>query len=203
MTISSADIAATGIAAQKKDLRLEMKARRALLNESDRARAAWILNDLLGDWLRAHAATRAATHDKTRVAIYLARPSEISLDALASELIQRDAIVCAPRVDVENTRMSFHRLADLDATTRGPWGVREPPDGELVRPEIALVPGLAFDQNGGRLGTGGGWYDRVLAEIPVKIGVCFGEQIVAKVPIEAHDIQMNWLASDAGLQPIS
>jgi len=77
--------------------------------------------------------------------------------------------------------------------------VREPIYDEAVRPEIALVPGLAFDRHGRRLGTGGGWYDRVLAEIPIKIGVGFGWQIVDEVPVEAHDIRVNWLASDAGL----
>ena len=176
------------IAAQKRDLRLEMKARRALLNESDRARASWLLCDSLSQWLLAR--------PETRIAIYLARPFEIGLDALARELMGAGKIVCAPRLDVENERMRFYRLTDLDATTLGPWGVREPIGDEIVQPELAIVPGLAFDESGRRLGTGGGWYDRVLADIPLKIGVVFSGQIVERVPTETHDIAMNRVASE-------
>ena len=77
--------------------------------------------------------------------------------------------------------------------------MREPTSGEIVIPELALVPGLAFDQNGRRLGTGGGWYDRVLNAIPLKIGATFGGQIVKAVPVEAHDIKMDWVASESGI----
>ncbi len=179
------------IAARKAHLRLEMKARRALLDESARARAAWLLGDILEDWLR--------TRTESRIAIYLARPFEICLDTVGRELLRAGKTVCAPRVDVAAGRMSFWRLNDIDATESGAWGVREPISDEIVAPELAIVPGLAFDQIGNRLGTGGGWYDRVLADIPVKIGVTFGGQIVERVPVEAHDIGMDWVASEMGL----
>ena len=179
------------ISIQKARLRLEMKARRAMLGESRRARAAWLLHNSLSEWL--------CQRDETRIAIYLARSFELDLDALARELIGAGKTVCAPRVDVENNRMRFFRLSELEATARGPWGVREPVSDEIVRPEIVFVPGLAFDPEGRRLGTGGGWYDRVLADIPLKFGVTFGAQIVDKVPVESHDIRMDWVASDEKL----
>lgn len=184
MTLSPADVAE-----RKAQMRLEMKARRALLNESARARASWLLCDALNDWLR--------NRTETRIAIYLARPFEISLDTLARGLIKAGKTVCAPRVDVENGRMRFHRLNDIDETTRGPWGVREPITDEIVRPELVFAPGSAFDEEGRRLGTGGGWYDRVLADIPLKVGVVFDGQIVDEVPIEPHDIRMDWVASES------
>ena len=162
-----------------------------MLDESARARAAWLLCGALGDWL--------CHRPETRIAIYLARSFEINLDALARELMGAGKIVCAPRVDIENSQMRFFRLDDLDAATRGPWGVREPVSPEIVRPEIVFAPGLAFDPKGRRLGTGGGWYDRVLAEIPLKFGVTFGGQIVDEVPVESHDIHMDWVASEVGL----
>ena len=192
MTLSLADTGAD-IALQKAQMRLEMKARRALLNERERARASWLLCDSLLDWMQ--------NRSETRVAIYLARPFEINLDALACQLHRAGVIVCAPRPDVENERMSFYRLDDVEATARGPWGVREPLSDEIVQPELVFAPGLAFDSSGRRLGTGGGWYDRVLSDIALKVGVVFGGQIVDEVPIETHDIRMNWVASDRGIFP--
>ncbi len=186
MTLSPADISR-----QKAELRREMKSYRAQLGEQERARASQKLCDILSNWLR--------TRDENRIAIYLALPTEINLDALGAELIERDKIVCAPRLDTATGTMCFARLPDLDAVTRGAYGVREPVASEIVRPQLALVPALAFDQTGGRLGMGGGWYDRALSDISVKVGVGFGAQIVANVPVEAHDIKMDWLASETGL----
>lgn len=179
------------IARQKADLRRAMKSRRAQFSESERARAPQNLCDILSNWLQ--------SRPENRIAIYLALPAEINLDALASELIGAGKIVCAPRVDAATGTMCFARLPNLNAVRRGAYSVREPIVDEIVRPELALVPGLAFDKFGGRLGMGGGWYDRVLADIPVKVGVGFNGQIVENVPVEAHDINMDWVASENGL----
>jgi 5-formyltetrahydrofolate cyclo-ligase len=78
----------------------------------------------------------------------------------------------------------------------GQFGIREPVEG---RPEIALnrldfvlVPGIAFDLQGRRLGRGKGYYDRLLAEVRGKTcGVAFDEQIVDEIPVEPHDIHVN------------
>ena len=168
-----------------------MKTHRANLSATQRARASQIVCEILADWLQNRA--------ETRIAIYLATPLELDLDALAAELIRRDKIVCAPRPNAATSTMNFVRLLDLNAVTRGAWGVRAPIADEIVRPEIVLVPGLAFDWRGCRLGMGGGWYDRVLSEIPVNVGVCFGGQIVGEVPVESHDVRMDWMASELGL----
>ena len=174
---------------QKAHLRAEMKARRALLNETERARAAWLLCDHLSVWLQ--------SRPERSVAVFLSRPSEICLDALARELLRADYLVAAPRLEMGSGQMRFWQLDDVDATQSGPWGVREPVSDREVQPEIVLVPGLAFDHLGHRLGTGGGWYDRVLNENHVKIGVGFAAQILDCVPVEAHDVAMNFVASNA------
>ena len=161
------------------------------LGAIERERASQTVCEILGDWLQSRA--------ETRIAIYLALPHEMNLDALTAQLLRSRKIVCAPRLDAATGTLWFARLPDLSAVTRGAFGVREPISDQAIQPEIALVPGLAFDQCGNRLGMGGGWYDRVLAQIPVKIGVCFRGQIAGEVPVEAHDIPMNWLASDLGL----
>ena len=177
------------IALQKKHLRREMKARREMLDEAGRARASWRACDALLAWLE--------TRPKRSVAVFLNRPFEICLDALARELLRQNYVVAAPRLDVEKGEMKFWRLPDLDAVRSGPWNVREPVSDEEVAPAIVLAPGLAFSECGHRLGTGGGWYDRSLNESQLKVGVGFAAQIVAQVPVEAHDVRMDWVASDA------
>lgn len=70
-------------------------------------------------------------------------------------------------------------------------------DAQLVKPDVLVIPGLAFDRTGSRLGRGKGFYDRYLENFQgVKIGVCFKEQIVSTVPCEKHDVVMNYIISD-------
>ena len=183
------------ISARKARLRLQMRAHRAHLTPAERERASRLVCQNLRDWLR----TRAGIRSQNKIAVYLSLPDEISLDTLCRELLNRGYIVCAPRVDRVAGTMQFYRLARWDAISRGAYNVREPLGDEIVRPDLALVPGLAFDRDGHRLGRGGGWYDRALSAIPVKVGVGFRGQRAEEVPVEAHDVKMDWLASDAGL----
>jgi 5-formyltetrahydrofolate cyclo-ligase len=65
-----------------------------------------------------------------------------------------------------------------------------------------IVPGLAFTAAGERLGQGGGWYDRFLAHVRddcVTVGVCFTDQVLDRVPTEAHDVRVDHVVTDAGV----
>lgn len=75
-------------------------------------------------------------------------------------------------------------------------------DVEPSWPDAVIVPGLAFTAAGDRLGQGGGWYDRFLSTVRTDctmIGVCFAEQIVGALPVEAHDIVMDHVVTDQGV----
>jgi 5-formyltetrahydrofolate cyclo-ligase len=64
----------------------------------------------------------------------------------------------------------------------------------LKRLDLALAPGLGFDESGRRLGRGQGYYDRLLAEIiGAKCGVAFDEQVVGQLPAQEHDVSMNFI----------
>jgi 5-formyltetrahydrofolate cyclo-ligase len=78
------------------------------------------------------------------------------------------------------------------------------PEGDVdpTWPDVVVVPGLAYTAAGDRLGQGGGWYDRFLAEVRpdcISIGVCFVEQIVESLPVESHDIVVDHVVTDAGV----
>lgn len=91
---------------------------------------------------------------------------------------------------------------------RHPYGFDQPaagspavPDGELA---VVLVPGLAFDRRGGRLGHGQGWYDRFLARLDpgvLRVGIT-GGYVVAELPTEPHDVGMTHLAGPFGVLPV-
>jgi 5-formyltetrahydrofolate cyclo-ligase len=75
-------------------------------------------------------------------------------------------------------------------------------DVDPTWPDVVIVPGLAFTAAGDRLGQGGGWYDRFLSEVRpdcVSIGVCFAEQLVDVLPVEAHDVTMDHVVTDRGV----
>lgn len=139
-----------------------------------------------------------------RVAAYGALSREPSTDALLSALLDRGVSVSLPLVEGEG--VSLRRIARLeDVRVSGgmpgpaPWCVEEVDPQGL---DLILVPGLAFDRQGYRLGRGGGHYDRLLAQVRedcVRVGVCLRGQLVDSVPTEAWDQRVHWIASELGL----
>ena len=104
---------------------------------------------------------------------------------------------------VAGERLCFFAGGGLD---RGLSGVREPVGGAPAPPpDLILVPGLAFDRRGGRLGRGGGMYDRFLAGVTAAgvptIGVGFACQLVPEVPRERHDVPLDAVVTEAGFFP--
>ena len=120
-------------------------------------------------------------------------------------------VVGLPRVS--GVHLRFHRVSGgLDDLQPGYRGLAEPTAGapplsldRLPEATVLLVPGAAFDRAGGRLGWGGGYYDRALAEVrraagPVLlVGVCFAEQIVDRVPRAAHDQPVDVVVTEAAI----
>lgn len=127
------------------------------------------------------------------VAVYLASSDEINLDPAVRTFLERAQTVAAPRWTGETYTLA--RITDLSpaALRRGPMGIREPVADERIAPEevaLWIVPGLAFTRAGGRLGYGGGWYDRFLAAAAPAAsawGVAYPFQLVEALPLEAHD----------------
>lgn len=142
---------------------------------------------------------RRFTDSPDVVLAYLALPDEPDLDDLIRRRIAAGLPVAAPAVDWQNGAMRPALIDSLDhGIVRHRHGVREPtgPPVQLSDLGCVLAPGLAFDPAGGRLGRGGGFYDRFLARArsegnPLVIGVAFDEQIMPVVPMEEHDAVMD------------
>ncbi len=111
-------------------------------------------------------------------------------------------LLSLPRVEAGSIAMHLVRSPyELDP---GKFGILEP---SIQAPasegpwDLILVPGLAFDRCGGRLGRGRGYYDRFLAQHPetVRVGICFDEQVVQELPLEPHDLRLNALVTPSGI----
>ncbi|MEE2906784.1 MAG: 5-formyltetrahydrofolate cyclo-ligase [Planctomycetota bacterium] len=135
-----------------------------------------------------------ATQDVTGIVMaFLPLPDEIDLEPYLQQRLP--AGVAVPMVDWNTKQMHPGLLEGLgpEDLTSGPHGVRTPVRDvpvDLKDIEVLLVPGLAFDHEGRRLGRGGGFYDRLLPGLPDRtrtIGVCFDEQIMDAIPMESWD----------------
>lgn len=111
-----------------------------------------------------------------------------------------------PRVTMEQPRLRFHRVASPDDLRVGAYGILEPraecPEVAAEEVDLFLIPGLAFDRTGGRLGYGGGYYDEVGALVrrhgrAAMFGFGFDFQIVDSCPMGPDDVTIDGIVTDA------
>lgn len=125
---------------------------------------------------------------------------EIDVRALLLALVGRGNVVALPVTPARGTGLSFRRWRPGVPLIAGRFGTREPGRGEAVQPTLLLVPLLAFDRQGRRLGYGGGYYDRTLIGTAlITIGCGFVLQEVDRVPTETHDRVLDAVATEGGL----
>jgi 5-formyltetrahydrofolate cyclo-ligase len=137
----------------------------------------------------------------TVVGGYHALPDEADPALLLERLVELGCHIAYPRVAGKGLPLEFHRVPDGEMLTPGAFGVHEPLDTwPRVAPGLLLVPLLAFDAEGARLGYGGGFYDRTIALLQVPaIGIAYAGQQVAALPHEIHDAKLDAVLSERGL----
>lgn len=125
---------------------------------------------------------------------YYALPDEVDTHALLDELVAAGKTVLLPKV-LDATTMELRCYQGPQDLREGAYHIMEPtgaPFTDESRIDIALIPGLAFDAQGHRLGRGKGYYDRFLSAFKgTTIGVCFDFQKVVEVPVDAHDVSVD------------
>jgi 5-formyltetrahydrofolate cyclo-ligase len=140
------------------------------------------------------------------VTAYVAMAGEVDPRGVVSEFVGRGMQVLLPRHDAVTGGYEMVAVENWDQQVRpGRFGIGEPvPELPAVPFEVLkgpgvlwLVPGLAFDRHGNRLGRGGGFYDRLLADAAgVKIGLAFSCQIQEEVPALPHDVRLDWIVTE-------
>ena len=139
---------------------------------------------------------RARLKSAKRIALYRATGGEVPCDGLAKAFMKKGKICCFPRIEGDD--MVFCDCSELDEKffASGAFGIREPVASlAAVDPEtidIVVLPAVAYNEEGTRLGQGKGYYDRFYAGIkgkkPLLLGVCYDFQISSAIPVEEHDI---------------
>ena len=185
--------------ADKKALRAWARRQRAEFLSQDVA----VLDEVstrLSDAFLALIAERSWIH----IAVFIPQPGEPDIWTPSQRLIAKQAArVYAPRMMPEN-QLDLVMITNTTALVRGPFGVVEPPLesnalADLTTLDAIFIPGLAFSKDGGRLGFGGGWYDRLLARIPdktIKIGVCWNELLIDSVPMDTLDVRVDGILTE-------
>lgn len=126
------------------------------------------------------------------VALYQALRNEIETTALWEALRPGGRRILFPRIVAGTRVLAFAPVDDPAELVVGALGVSQPPAGSdvpLEEIDVFVVPALAFDTGGRRLGRGGGYYDATLSAAPgaFRIGPCLDEQLLDRIPAEAHD----------------
>jgi 5-formyltetrahydrofolate cyclo-ligase len=139
---------------------------------------------------------------------FLSLPEEPHLRELFEAGVRDRKRLAFPRADWATNEMDPALVRDFDReVVSARHGIREPAAAceaaDLAKIDLVLVPGLAFDPQGHRLGRGGGFYDRFLARTELRatlVGICFEVQIAKEIPVETRDIPVEFLATETGLR---
>jgi 5-formyltetrahydrofolate cyclo-ligase len=186
---------------QKQALRARVKAWRAGLTAESKARAGAAVAEL---GLRFLGANSLGPNSAATVAGFAPLADEFRLWPLLRRLNSERVALALPVMQGKGEPLLFRAWRPGDATAAGVWGIAEPtPDKPVVTPQILLVPLLAFDRKGWRLGYGGGFYDRTLrglraARPIVAVGIGYDEQCVDAVPHLDYDERLDWVLTPSG-----
>jgi len=177
----------------KVKLRKEILARRKALSKEERKALS---RKILQHFLESPFFSKART-----IFLYASFGSEVETFELIGKAILRGKLIALPRTHLREKKLSFHRLYTLGELVPGPYGILEPPGTNLEIPleraDLVIVPGVAFDRRGYRLGYGGGFYDRLLSKTRVlKIALAFALQVLPKIPTKAHDIRVDYIFTE-------
>lgn len=136
--------------------------------------------------------------------VFVSFNDEIDTHQLITHMISQGKNVKIPVTEAGNPDMRFTRLLDMDHLEVANFGILEPKEEHLdfeniKDSDLILVPGLVFDEDGYRVGYGGGFYDKFLSKIdydPIKIGICYEIQIGENLPREHFDIPVDYICTD-------
>lgn len=182
---------------EKQRLRKDILARRKALSTAHRViRSADILQKLF---------ELEAACSATWIHFYVSHGSEVETTGMIAHALARGKRVTVPKIDSVSKGLVLSELKDpVRELSPGPKGIPEPkPDAfrpvEIDRMNLFVIPGIAFDEQGNRLGQGAGYYDRLLANhserIPI-VGMAFELQIVKEVPVGEYDVKVDWIITE-------
>jgi len=186
------------IQARKQALRQRIIAARENLAASERLRLSHAILGTVG--------SLPEYRQASTVLGYLNFGAELASDLWMEQALKDGKRVLLPRVNKASKHLDLYQISDLQHDVApGLWGIREPLIEQAIKEEalgtidFILLPGVAFTRDGGRLGYGGGFYDKLLARMPHRpalVAAAFALQVVDDIPLEDTDQRVDWLVTE-------
>ena len=129
---------------------------------------------------------------------------ELSTNSLNKYLIEKNVNICLPKINSQSKEINFFKFSTGTKLIKNKYNILEPEvTNEIIFPKLVLVPLLAFNESGFRLGYGGGFYDKYFSSQEekdiIKVGLGFSFQKVNEIPIENHDQKLDWILTESYL----
>jgi len=171
-----------------------------------RERAESAVSVEAGDLAQEHFLREFPPRAGMAAALYRALAGEVDTDRIRHAYLAAGARLYYPRVAGRRT-LAFYPHREGDRWETGPYGIPEPSSPAGVEPllsgwDIIVVPGLAFDRRGNRLGNGFGYYDRFLGGLPEsvpRVGLAWASQRIPEVPVDVWDVPVHALVTEEGV----
>lgn len=181
---------------KKKDLRESMLEELGKLSEDERMTISKNLHEVLFQsdlWKKAET-----------IGIYISFDTEWDTKKIIEEAFKSGKIVAVPKTIPETKGMKFYQIQDLSQVQKGHFGIQEPIIEKATyldkdKIDLLVVPGLIFSEDGYRIGFGGGYYDRFLANfIHSTVSLVSRKQLREELPINHYDLPVNYLVTEEG-----
>lgn len=186
-------------AAGKQELRRRISQLRSALTPEEKAELDRRLRERVEELLAEELLAAGGWLARTGIYAYVSHGGEPDTRGLLERFWELGIPVAVPRVEgADMTFCQVSSFADLEAGYRGILEPRKACPAAAWPKAPVLVPGAAFTRNGGRLGWGGGYYDRFLAREPqrLRIALAYGSQVMERLPLEAHDLPVDVLVTE-------
>ena len=137
--------------------------------------------------------------------LYVSTKHEVGTGEILKRSFEYGKIVVLPAFDVNHSKMKLLKVDNLKSSLiSGPRGVMEPDSQQCKKVpidciDIAIIPGIVFDEKGSRIGSGSGFYDRLIPKLPIttrKVALSMEEQIIPQIPMESHDKHVDIIVTD-------
>ena len=145
--------------------------------------------------------------ESKNIFIYISYASEINTKEIINKALMDNKKIYVPRTEFKTRLMDAVEITSLDNLIESEYGILEPSAEEPhINPneiDLIVVPGVAFDRNGGRMGYGAGFYDRYFKKISkdnmkkvIKLALAYDFQILEKIPMNEQDVPVNYIITE-------
>lgn len=146
----------------------------------------------------------AEYEESESIGLYACIKNEVSTDIIFKQAFEDGKKILFPQIKIEEKGLEFVPVQNLEELVLGPFGILSPPYKENVvripeEIELLVIPGVAYDLKGGRLGYGGGFYDRYLQKLvkrPFVVAPAYEFQILDEIPVCPHDVKVDIIVTE-------